>query len=728
MLEDTALNRRSFLKATALAGGGLSLAVSLPASAQGRPVSAALTVYVAIAADNSITITAKNPEMGQGVTTSLPMMIAEELDCDWSQVKVVMAEASAAKYGAQMSVGSMATPMNYMPMRQAGAAARAMLVSAAAKLSGLPAAELTTKAGRVLHAASGKAWTYGELAAEAARQPVPAAASLTLKQPSQFTIIGKSQRGVESARIVKGERMFGIDVDQPGQLYAIYETAPAHGGKLIKADVEAAKASPGVVAVFPVNGIGGAHVLIDGIAVVATNIWYAEKARSLLKPEWDLSASKDHTSARYDALAKAAIDAGKGKEFRKDGDTAAALSSAAKRVAATYSYPFLAHATLEPQNCTAMMHPDGILELWAPTQGPHWGMDMIAKHLGVPVDKQRVHIMRSGGGFGRRGANDFMVQAAAIAKALPGKPIQLISSRSDDLKRDYFRPGGWHKFEAGLSAEGKLDAFNCHFVTYGSGGQAYSTARLNPAAFPAGLVGNLTYSQDVLDTVIPMGFLRAPGANGQAFAIQGFLDEVAEAAGKDLPALLLELCAGERTVGDAGGHGPAPVFRTARARGVIERVLADSGWAGRQKQPGRGMGFAFYFAHQGYFAEVVDVTVSDGSVKVNKVWAAGDVGSQIVNPMGAEAQVRGSVIEGLQMALGQEMTFTDGAPDHRNFDGYSPARMSITPDISISFVRSEYPPTGLGEPALPPVIPALTNAIYAATGKRIRSLPVRLGA
>ncbi|MCW1403132.1 molybdopterin-dependent oxidoreductase [Novosphingobium sp. MW5] len=729
MLEEKALDRRSFLKVSALAGGGMSLAIALPASAQGaKPVAAALTVYVAIAADNSITITAKNPEMGQGVTTSLPMMIAEELDCDWSQVKVVMAEASPAKYGAQMSVGSMATPMNYMPMRQAGAAARAMLVSAAAKLSGLPAGELTTKSGRVLHASSGKAWTYGELAAEAARQPVPAAASLTLKQPAQFGLIGKRQRGVESAKIVKGERLFGIDVDQPGQLYAIYETAPAHGGKLVKADIAAAKASPGVVAVFPVNGIGDAQVLIDGIAIVATNIWYAEKARGLLKPEWDLSASKDHTSARYDELAKAAITAAKGKEFRKDGDAAAALSSSAKRVAATYSYPFLAHATLEPQNCTAQMHPDGVLELWAPTQGPHWGMDLIAKHLGVPMDKQRVHIMRCGGGFGRRGSNDFMMQAAAIAKALPGKPIQLISSRADDLKRDYFRPGGWHAFEAGISADGKLDAFNCHFITYGSGGQPYSTARLNPAAFPAGLVGNLTYSQDVLDTVIPMGFLRAPGANGQAFAIQGFLDEVAEAAGKDLPTLLLELCASERTVGDAGGHGPAPVFRTTRARSVIERVLADSGWTGRPKQAGRGFGFAFYFAHQGYFAEVVDATVSDGAVKVNKVWVAGDVGSQIINPMGAEAQVRSSVIEGLQMALGQEMTFTDGAPDHRNFDGYSPARMSLTPDIAISFVRSDYPPTGLGEPALPPVIPALTNAIYAATGKRVRSLPVRLTA
>ncbi len=467
-------------------------------------------------------------------------------------------------------------------------------------------------------------------------------------------------------------------------------------------------------------------MLVDGSAIVATNTWYAEKARALLKVEWDLAAAKDHTSARYASLAKAAIDAAKGKEFRKDGDPAAGLAAASKRVSATYSYPFLAHATLEPQNCTAMLHSDGILEVWAPTQGPHWGMDMIAKHLGIPMDKQRVHIMRSGGGFGRRGGNDFMVQAAAIAKALPGKPIQLISSRADDLKRDYYRPAGWHHFEAGLAADGSVSAFGCHFVTFGSSGQAYQTAKLSPASFPAGLVSNLAYTQDVIDTVIPMGFLRAPGANGQAFAIQGFLDEVAQAAGKDLPSLLLELCAGDRAIGSEPGHGPSPAFKTARARGVIERVLADSGWTNRPRQAGRGMGFAFHFCHLGYFAEVVDASVSEGAIKVHKVWVAGDVGSQIVNPMGAEAQVRGSVIEGLQMALGQEMTFTDGAPDQTNFDGYSPARISVTPEIAISFVRTDYPPTGLGEPALPPVIPALTNAIHAATGQRVRSLPIRL--
>lgn len=725
-------SRRDFLKVTALAGGGLALTATMPGLAATAGATATeLSVYVTIASSGDITIVARNPEMGQGVKTSLPMIIAEELDADWSRVKVVMADADTPRYGLQMSVGSISTPTQWLPMRRAGAVVRQMLVTTAAQRANVPVSELSTQAGRVLHKASGRTWSYGELAADAAKLTPPDVASVPLKDPKDFRIVGSRQRGVDSAKVLKGEPLFGIDTHLPGQLHAVFESAPAHGGKLLRADIAAAEAAPGVVKVIVLSGKGGPDALVDGVAVVATNHWYAERARGLLKLEWDLSAAKDHSTATYAGKAKALIEAGKGSDIRRDGDAAAALQGAARRVAATYGYPFLAHATLEPQNCTALLHEDGQLEIWAPSQGPAWGMDLIAKHLGIPTSKQKVHITRCGGGFGRRGGNDYMVQAAAIAQAMPGKPVQLLWSRADDLKRDFYRPGAWHHFEAGLDPAGKLAALTCHYVSFGKGGEMWQTAKMGPLSFPAGLVGNVTYQQDVIDTVLPMGFLRAPGSNGQAFAIQAFLDEVAEAAGKDLPGLMLELCAEDKVIGNPGDPTRASsAFRTARARKVIERVLADSGWAKRPREKGRGFGFAFYFCHMGYFAEVVEASVAGASVQVHKVWVAGDVGSQIVNPMGAEAQVRGSVIEGLQMALGQqEMTFVDGAPEQHNFDGYSPARMSMAPpEIAISFVKSDYPPSGLGEPALPPVIPALANAIHAATGRRVRSLPMRLEA
>lgn len=720
-----ALNRRAFLRVSALAGGGMALSLTMPGLGRGgeapRPVP--LNVFVSIDRAGQVTIVSKNPEIGQGIKTALPMLVAEELDCAWDQVKVVQADYDPERFKGQRAGGSMATPTEYLPMRQAGAAARAMLVQAAAATAGVAASELTTGQGFVRHAASGRRWSYGDLAYAASKLPVPDLASVKLKDPKDFRIVGKPMTGVDSARILRGEPLFGIDTRLPGMVHAIIETGP-HGAKLKDADVTAALQAHGVVAVIPVEGVGDPGALTDAVAIVATNHWFAERARGLLKIEWDLSGAKGHSDSAYAKEAGRLLEEGKGADIVRNGDAPGKLAAAAKKVSARYSYPFIAHATLEPQNCTAVYKEDGSLEMWAPCQIPERGAGLIAKHLGVPIEKQTIHMTRIGGGFGRRLFADYMVQAAAIAKAVPGKPVQMLWNRAEDFQRDFFRPGGWHGFDAGLDGAGKLVAFADHFVTFGSDGQPAQPARLQPTHFPAGLVPDLLFTQSVMPTVIPMGPLRAPGSNALAFAFQGFLDEVAEAAGKDLPQLMLELCAGEQVLGDP----KTPfAFRTARARGVIERVLRDSNWKKRPKTKGRGLGFGFYFCHLGYFAEVVDASVSGSAVKVNKVWVAADVGSQLINPRGAEAQVTGAIIDGLAQALGQKISFTDGAIGEQNFDSFPLARIGTTPEITIGWVMSEFAPSGLGEPALPPVIPALTNAVYAATGKRIRELPVKLG-
>jgi len=721
-----AMNRRAFLSVTALAGGGMALELALPAAARAQGEGGVLSVWVEIAADNTVTITGHNPEIGQGVKTSLPMMIAEELDCDWAQVRVRQADYDTARYGMQVAGGSFATPRHWLPLRRAGAAARQMLLQAAATQAGVPADQLTTAEGKVFHRASRRQWTYGELAAEAARLPLPDPSRVPLKDPSTFSIIGRSKVGVDSARVLRGEPLFGIDTRLPDQLYAVFESAPAHGGKL------ASKAIPadlpeGVVAIIPFDEAGGPSALPSGMAIVAKNYWFAERARRALRVEWDLSAAKDHSSAAYEARARELLDAGTGADLRRDGDAGARLASAAKRIEARYSYPFLAHAPMEPQNCTALYRDDGSLELWAPTQNPSAGAKEIARLLGIPEARQTIHITRMGGGFGRRLMGDYMVQAAAIAKALPGKPIQLISSRADDLKRDFFRPAGWHRFEAGIDAEGGLIALTNHFVTFGEGEKPAMAADMNAAHFPAGLVPDLAYTQSIMPTVIPTGPLRAPRSNALCFAFMSFLDEVAEAAGKDLPALLLELCREDKVIGPPVEADKASgSFVTVRARGVIERVLADCGWARRRKQRGRGLGFGFYFCHMGYLAEVADVSISEGGIKVHKVWVAADVGSHLVNPMHAESQVRGSIIDGMAETLLQKIHFADGVIAEKNFDSFPLARISMTPEIAISWVKSDNVPTGLGEPALPPVVPAIVNAVYAATGKRIRDLPMKL--
>jgi isoquinoline 1-oxidoreductase beta subunit len=716
------LSRRGFISASLLAGGGLLFDLNMPVAraADGTPV--ILTAFIRILPDNRVIIGAKNAEIGQGAKTMLPMLIAEELDVDWTQVTIEQTHADAKIFGGQVAGGSRTTPREWLPTRQAGAAARAMLVAAAAQGWGVAPETLKVAGGIVTDPKSARSATYASLAAAAAKLPTPDPATLKLKDPADFRIIGQSIGGVDTPAIATGKPLFGIDFKLPGMLYAVLETCPAHGGIYKSANLDEVKALPGITHVLTIKGDGTPESGFDGVAILSKSWWSANQARETLKVDWDVGAVSSFSTEAYAAQAAERHKGKADSDIVRTGDVAAAFAGAAKTVSADYSYPFLAHGTLEPQNCTALFK-DGAVEIWAPTQNPESGRALVAKALNLPPEKIRINFTRIGGGFGRRLMNDYMVQAASIAAQVPGTPVKLLWNRQQDIQRDFYRPAGWHGFRAALDKDGVLTGFHDHFVTFGKDGKPLQSAEMPASELPAGLIDNVLLEQSFLTTNMPTGWLRAPGSNALAFVYQAFLDEVADAAGKDLPTLMLEILGEPREL----PRGPnAPPFVTSRARGVIEKAVAMGGWADRKALPkGSGKGFAFYYSHMGYFAEVLEVAIIDGMPKVKTVWVAGDVGSQIINPINALHQAQGSVIEGLGQALaGQIITQVDGAVEQANYDTHPFLRINDAPEIIVEFVKTDYPPTGLGEPALPPVIPALVNAIHAATGKRIRSLPV----
>ncbi len=712
------LSRRTVIKASLLSGGVLCFETSLKGTAGATSPTAALNAYVHIAPDNRVTIGAKNCEIGQGVKTMLPMLIAEELDVAWQQVTVVQTPVDSKLYPGQFAGGSRATPSNWLPMRNVGATARAMLLTAAAQKWKVSVGALKTENGKVLHTVSGRSATYGELAEVASTLPVPAASSVKLKDPKAFRIIGKPTPGVDTSDIVKGKPLFGLDVRQPNMLYAVLVTCPTFGGTLKSVNSDNVKNVPGVKHVVRIKGDGEATSLFDGVAIVADSWWTANKARTQLKLDWDTASGSAYSSQSDAAQAQKLLASAPKQVLRQTGNVEKALSQAAKTVEAQYSYPFLAHATLEPQNCTALFQ-NGNLELWAPTQNPERGRAMVAKALQLEPDAIRINLTRIGGGFGRRLMVDYMVRAAAIAQQIPGTPIQLIYSREDDFRQDFYRSGGWHQLKAAMDKNGTLTALASHFVTFGKDGKPAAGADMDPEEFPALALSHVRFGQSLLPTNIPTGYLRAPGSNAFAFVFNCFLDEVAKAAGRSLPDLMLALLAKLPKKADT--------LDGKRARAVISRAVERTAFGKAKPSLGSGSGFAFYWSHNGYFAEVADVDVSaEGNVRVKKAWVVADVGSCIINPLNARNQVEGSVLDGLGQALsGQAITYEQGAVQQSNFAEYPLPRIAGTPDIDIEFLTTDNPPTGLGEPALPPVIPALVNAIYAATGTRIRSLPIR---
>jgi isoquinoline 1-oxidoreductase subunit beta len=732
------IDRRSFLRISALAGGGVALGLYTEpkAQAQGRggpPAPIDPHAFIRVAADGTVTIIAKNPELGQGVRNMLPMLIADELDVDWKSVKIEQADLDRTKYNGQSAGGSTATPTNWLPMRQVGAAGRALFVAAAAQTWNVPESECSTASGRVLHKPSDRSLTYGQLTAKAATLPAPNVADLKLKDPSEFKIIGHSQPGTDVRAITMGRAQFSIDVTLPGMLFAVYEKCGVFGGKVASANLDEIKQMPGVRHAFIVERpdisdpvIPGDPGLESGIAIAADSWWLAQSARKKLKVAWNEGPRAAQSSEQFAANADAMSKQEPHWNIRRDGDVDAAFKGAAKVIEADYSYPFISHAPLEPQNCTAHFH-DGKMEIWTNSQQPDAGRGLTARILEMDANDVTVHMVRGGGGFGRRLYNDYMTEAAYIAKQIPGTPVKLVWTREDDMAHDYYRPGGFQYLKAGLDSSGKIIVWRNHFISYGANKNFVPSGAMGPTEFPQRFIPNYKLDASVQTLGIRTGALRAPSSNAFAFVIQQFIDELAHAAGKDPLQMRLDLMAA-----DSAGPQPASgrttnVLNSTRMANVLKTAAERSGWSKRNSLPkGTGMGIAFHFSHLGHFAHVAQVKVdAQNKVKLEKIWVVADVGSHIINPSGAENICQGGVIDGLSEMMGQEITVANGRVVQSNYHQHTMIRLAQAPvEIDVHFVLSEFDPTGLGEPALPPALPAVANAIFAATGKRVRHLPL----
>ena len=725
-------SRRGFIKVASGAAGGLVLGLSMGAPGEAQAQSAgppprpfAPGAFVRIAPNGKITLISKNPEIGQGIKTGFGVILAEELDAKWSDVTVEQAEVNRAVYGTQMAGRSMSIPRAWDELRYAGAGARAMLVAAAAKQWGVPASDLTTSDSTVIHAASGRTASYGSLATVAAALPVPDIGSLRLKSRKEYKLIGKRFTGVDNAALVRGQPLFALDVQLPGMKYASIAKCPSVGGKAKSFNAEEIKKLPGILDAFivegtpPVTDVMKTGVL-PGVAIIGKSTWAVFSARKALKIEWDTRTASKDSWTDFVKQANALASKTQGEVVVKTkGDVDLALAAAKthnKTVEAFYQFGFVSHAQLEPQNTVAWFK-DGAVELWAPMQVPDPAL--VAAAAGLPTDKVKLNQMRVGGGFGRRTMNDFVCEAAYLSRRVEG-PVQVVWSREDDMRHDAYRVGGFMGYRAGLDAQGKLSAFDAHMVSFKdtASGKVSKGGGISPNEFPADYVDDYRASQSLLPLSTPVVWWRAPGASTMAWVQQSFLHEVAVAAGRDHVEFLLELF-GRRT-GQAAP--PAAGLDPDRAIGVIKLAADKAGW-GKPLPKGHHLGLAFYFSHLAHIAEVAEVSVdASKKVTVHRVTVAADVGP-VINLSAAENQCEGSVIDAIgTMAL--EVTIEDGAAQQTNFDRYPLPRMAISPQVDVHFVQSEHSPTGLGEPVFPPVVPAICNAIHAATGHRVRTLPI----
>lgn len=733
------VSRRDFLKTGAV--GGASLVVGFywgPAAAAEAGGDFAPNAYIQIDPSGEIRLIAARSEMGQGVRTSLLMILAEELDADWSKIKVEQAVATSdAKYGDMTTGGSQSVRSSWDPLRQAGAAARAMLIAAAAETWGVPAAECSATGGSVIeHKKSGRRVEYGALVAKAASLPVPK--DVPLKDPKDYRILGSVKPRVDGQHIVIGEAHYGIDTKVPGMLYAAVARPSVFGARVKKFDGERALAVPGVKKVVEVPAVemtplfgeerpansGHQHYLWGGVAVLADSFWQAVTGRKALTIEWDEGPGAEESTEKQRA-ACADMVKGTGKELRKIGDPQKALDAAAKKIEAEYELPFVAHTTMEPPNCTADVR-DGKCELWAPTQNPGGMATALASALQIPPSAITIHITLLGGGFGRRLNVDYGVEAAVISKAA-GAPVKVVWTREDDVRHDFYRPMSHHRLRAGVDAQNQVTAWMHHIAAPTTdgvyvGGDIPDTGgtELAGTGLPSGTVPNYLLEASFLHTRVPRGYWRGVDTTWNQFAVQSFIDEVAAAIGKDPLELRRELIA-TKSKPEAGGGDQAPVD-VARLRHVFDLAAEKSGW-GTPLPKGRGRGIAGIAGWGTYLAYVAEVTVAnDGGIKVDRVVCAVDCG-QVINPDMVKAQIEGGLVFGLTAALFDEITIEGGQTQQSNFNNYPMMRINDIPLVEVHIVPSHESPGGCGEPPVPSIAPAVANAIFAATGKRLRRLP-----
>lgn len=717
-----ALGRRDFLKSGAALVVGFCLPDALLAQNPERPQANPLNAWIRIAKDNSITLILAKSEMGQGVTTALPMILAEELEAPWESVRVEQAETNPQIYD-HGTGGSGSVADSYTPLRQAGAAAREMLIKAAAQIWNTDPERCHAKDGKVIHGARTRHLTYGELVETAAKLPIPDLKTVPLKNSNTFDLIGKSLPRRDIPAKVNGTARFGMDVRVPGMLRAVVARSPHYGGKVKAFDATKAKDMPGVIQVLEIAAVPRAHTK-NGVAVVAETTWQAMKARDALKIEWEGDAADDNSPALNDRLTAAC--ANPGKPLRNQGDATAAIGSASRKIQAEYRLPFLAHACMEPMNCTADVKADRA-EIWAPTQGPDWVMMAVAQATGIPAKQVVVHTTLMGGGFGRRYHVDFAVEAAMVSKAI-GKPVQTVWTREDDIAHDFYRQASCHKLTAAFDESGSPTAWQHHIAStsirefWSAGGKA-EAQEAGCATEVAYAIPNISVAYAPAKTGVPRMWWRSVESSFNGFVLESFIDEIAAEMKRDPVELRLQLLAGDRSLPnimwpDAGK------LETVRLRAVLQEAATQSGW-GKPLPKGRARGVAAVFSFDTYVAHVAEVSVDNKDVRVHRVTTAVDCG-RVVNPDGLKAQLEGAVIYGLTAALYGEITVKNGAAEQSNFHDYPMMRISEAPQIDVYILPSTQPPKGAGEPGLPPLAPAVTNAIFALTGKRVRSLPIRL--
>lgn len=740
------VSRRDFLKASGLLSGGLILGVSFfSCDDKGKKIATVVpNVYLTIASDGKVTIVAHRSEMGQGIRTSLPLIVADELGADWSKVEIVQAEGDEKKYGNQNTDGSFSVRMFYKPMREAGAIARLLLLRAAAKEWQVSVEELDTKNGQVIRRESSKTKDFGDLVETAKTLPIPKASEIKLKDKQKFNMIGKETPIIDLHNIVTGKAVFGIDSVVEGMKIAVIKRCPVVGGQVKSVNDSKALAIPGVLKVVTIKGAGLPATLskpLSGVAVIADNTWAAIKARELLEVEWELGPNAGYDSAQQIEELKQVV-AEEGTLRRKRGDFSAAKANAKKIIEHTYIAPYLAHATIEPP-CALAIVKNGSCEVWACTQNPQGARDAVATELGMPVEKVKMNVTLLGGGFGRKSKPDFILEAAILAKE-SGLPIKVQWTREDDIRHDYYHALSVQRIVATIDNQNKLSGWAHHIANPSiSATEDLSVVQPSDGELMLG-ASDFPYNVPAINIVthdakahLRIGWLRSVRNIPQVFAAATMLDEIAEARGLDAVSNALELLGDDRHITfeqeliktsypNYGEKIEDYPWDTARMKQVIKRVAKESGW-GKSMPAGSALGFAAHKSFLTYVACVVEVNVDENKkISIPNVYYALDCGLA-VNIDRIKSQFEGGAQFSASLALKSTITVKNGEVEQGNFDGYQIIRMPDSPkQIHVHIIDSDAKPTGIGEPPVPPFTPALCNAIYAATGKRIYTLPIDL--